>query len=106
VKRHCKGNPSLSLARSKPLIWDRLRSSTRIDTNMQSIQVLLTGNGQVRQQSNTGGEVLMIKVIVFLNASRPDLTREQFSQYWKEKHAPLVMGLDVFKRMYAGSYSA
>jgi uncharacterized protein (TIGR02118 family) len=38
----------------------------------------------------------MIKVSVFLTRRR-DLTHEQFSQYWKEKHAPLVMSLDVFK---------
>jgi uncharacterized protein (TIGR02118 family) len=38
----------------------------------------------------------MIKISVFLTR-RPDLTHEQFSQYWKEKHAPLVMSLDVFK---------
>jgi hypothetical protein len=36
----------------------------------------------------------MIKVSVFLRR-RPDLTHEQFSHYWKEKHAPLVMSLDV-----------
>ena len=38
----------------------------------------------------------MIKVSVFLTR-RPDITHEQFSQYWKVKHAPLVMSLDVFK---------
>jgi len=38
----------------------------------------------------------MIKVSVFLTR-RPDLTHEQFRQYWQEKHAPLVMSLDVFK---------
>jgi uncharacterized protein (TIGR02118 family) len=38
----------------------------------------------------------MIKVSVFLTR-RPDLTHEQFSQYWEKKHAPLVMSLDVFK---------
>jgi len=38
----------------------------------------------------------MIKVSVFLTR-RPGLTHEQFSQYWQEKHAPLVMSLDVFK---------
>jgi hypothetical protein len=43
VKRHCKGNPSLLFARSKSLIGYRLRSSKSIDTNMQSIQVLLSG---------------------------------------------------------------
>jgi uncharacterized protein (TIGR02118 family) len=46
--------------------------------------------------NRTQGEVSMIKVSVFLTR-RPDLTPEQFSQYWKEKHAPLVMSLDVFK---------
>jgi len=49
----------------------------------------------------------MIKVSVFLTR-RPDLTHEQFSQYWKEKHAPLVMSLDVFKthvRQYTQQHS-
>jgi uncharacterized protein (TIGR02118 family) len=38
----------------------------------------------------------MIKVSVFLTR-RPDLTHEQFRRYWTEKHAPLVMSLDLFK---------
>jgi hypothetical protein len=38
----------------------------------------------------------MIKVSVF-RTRRPDLTHEQFRQYWEEKHAPLVLSLDVFK---------
>lgn len=38
----------------------------------------------------------MIKVSAFLTR-RPDLTHEQFRQYWKEKHAPLVMSVDVFR---------
>ena len=37
----------------------------------------------------------MIKVSGFLTR-RPDLTHEQFSEYWKDKHAPLVMSLDSF----------
>ena len=37
----------------------------------------------------------MIKLSVFLTR-RPDLTREQFSRYWKDKHASLVMSLDSF----------
>ena len=37
----------------------------------------------------------MIKISAFLTR-RPDLTREQFIQYWKDKHAPLVMSLDSF----------
>ena len=37
----------------------------------------------------------MIKVSAFLTR-RPDLTREQFSEYWKDKHASLVMSLDSF----------
>ena len=37
----------------------------------------------------------MIKVSAFLTR-RTDLTREQFSQYWKDKHASLVMSLDSF----------
>ena len=37
----------------------------------------------------------MIKVSVFLTLTRrPDLTHEQFRQYWKEKHAPLVLWFD------------
>jgi hypothetical protein len=46
--------------------------------------------------NRTQGEVSMIKVSVFLTR-RPDLTHEQFSQYWKEKCAPFVMGMDLFK---------
>ena len=38
----------------------------------------------------------MIKVSVFLTR-RPDLTHEQFSQYWKDKHASLIMSLDAFR---------
>jgi len=37
----------------------------------------------------------MIKVSVFLTR-RPDLTHEQFSQYWKDKHASLLMSLESF----------
>ena len=37
----------------------------------------------------------MIKVSVFL-ARRPDLTHEQFSQYWQAEHASLLMSLDSF----------
>jgi uncharacterized protein (TIGR02118 family) len=37
----------------------------------------------------------MIKVSAFLTR-RPDLTHEQFSQYWKNQHASLVMSLDSF----------
>jgi uncharacterized protein (TIGR02118 family) len=37
----------------------------------------------------------MIKVSAFLTR-RPNLTRDQFSEYWKDKHAPLVMSLDSF----------
>jgi uncharacterized protein (TIGR02118 family) len=37
----------------------------------------------------------MIKVSVFLTR-RPDLTHEQFSQYWKDEHASLLMSLDAF----------
>ena len=37
----------------------------------------------------------MIKVSAFLTR-RPDLTHEQFGQYWKDKHASLVMSLDSF----------
>jgi EthD domain len=37
----------------------------------------------------------MIKVSVFLTR-RLDLTHEQFSQYWKDKHASLLMRLDSF----------
>jgi uncharacterized protein (TIGR02118 family) len=37
----------------------------------------------------------MIKVSVFLTR-RPDLTHDQFSQYWKDKHASLLMSLESF----------
>jgi uncharacterized protein (TIGR02118 family) len=37
----------------------------------------------------------MIKVSVFA-MRRSDLTHEQFSQYWKDKHASLLMSLDSF----------
>jgi hypothetical protein len=37
----------------------------------------------------------VIKVSAFLTR-RPGLTHEQFSQYWKDKHASLVMSLDSF----------
>jgi hypothetical protein len=35
----------------------------------------------------------MINVSVFLTR-RPDLTHEQFSQCWRDKHAPLLMSLE------------
>ena len=38
----------------------------------------------------------MIKVTAFLTR-RPGLAQEQFIQYWKDEHAPLVMSLDSFK---------
>ena len=38
----------------------------------------------------------MIKVSVFL-IRRPDLSHEQFSTYWREKHAPLALSLAPFK---------
>lgn len=60
-----------------------------------------------RQRPNIGGREQMIKVSVFLTR-RPDLTHEQFRHYWKEKHAPLVMSLDVFKthvRRYTQQHS-
>ena len=38
----------------------------------------------------------MIKATVLL-APRPDLTHEQFRQYWKDEHASLLMSLDVFR---------
>jgi hypothetical protein len=34
----------------------------------------------------------MIKVSAFLTR-RPDLMHEQFSQYWKNRHASLLMSL-------------
>ena len=37
----------------------------------------------------------MINVSVFLTR-RPDLTHEQFSQCWRDKHAPLLMSLESF----------
>ena len=38
----------------------------------------------------------MIKVSVFLTR-RPGITHEQFIQYWKDKHASLIMSLDGFR---------
>jgi uncharacterized protein (TIGR02118 family) len=38
----------------------------------------------------------LIKVSVFLTR-RPDLSHEQFSTYWREKHAPLALSLAPFK---------
>jgi len=49
----------------------------------------------------------MIKISVFLTR-RHDLTREQFSKYWKDKHASLLMSLDSFKssvRCYTQQHS-
>ena len=43
----------------------------------------------------------MIKVSAFLTR-RPDLTHEQFSQYWKDKHASLLMRLDSFTSSVRG----
>jgi uncharacterized protein (TIGR02118 family) len=37
----------------------------------------------------------MIKVSIFLTR-RPDLTHEQFIQYWKDKHASMLTSLDSF----------
>ncbi|HEX8893895.1 MAG TPA: EthD domain-containing protein [Terriglobales bacterium] len=38
----------------------------------------------------------MIKVSVFLTR-QPDLTHQQFIQYWKDEHASLIMGPDAFR---------
>jgi uncharacterized protein (TIGR02118 family) len=39
----------------------------------------------------------MVKMIAFLKRN-PSLTREEFSRHWREKHAPLVMGVPEFRR--------
>jgi uncharacterized protein (TIGR02118 family) len=49
----------------------------------------------------------MIKVSAFLTR-RPDLTPKQFSEYWKGKHAPLIMSLGSFTssvRRYSQQHS-
>jgi uncharacterized protein (TIGR02118 family) len=49
----------------------------------------------------------MVKISVFL-MGRSDLTHEQFIQYWKDKHASLLMSLDSFKssvRRYTQQHS-
>ena len=45
---------------------------------------------------DSGNEDVVIKVSVFL-IRRPDLSHEQFSTYWREKHAPLALSLAPFK---------
>ncbi|TRM68585.1 EthD domain-containing protein [Schizophyllum amplum] len=37
-----------------------------------------------------------IRLVVFVKR-RPDLTREEFLSYWREKHAPLFMSLAIAK---------
>ena len=45
----------------------------------------------------------MIKVSILLTR-RADLARDEFSRYWKEKHAPFLLGLDAF-RHYVRRYT-
>jgi len=44
---------------------------------------------------NSGEERIVIKLTAFLTR-KPDLSEEQFSAYWREKHAPLVLSLAPF----------
>jgi uncharacterized protein (TIGR02118 family) len=47
---------------------------------------------------NSGEEIIVIKVSVFLT-HRPDLSHEQFSAYWREKHAPLALSLGPLRSL-------
>jgi uncharacterized protein (TIGR02118 family) len=44
---------------------------------------------------DSGDEDFLIKVTAFLTR-KPDLSQEQFSAYWREKHTPLVLSLAPF----------
>ena len=46
----------------------------------------------------------MIKVSVFLTR-RPGLAHEQFSQYWKDKHASLLMRLRFIHASHVRHYT-
>ena len=40
----------------------------------------------------------MVKVIVLLHR-RPGMSREEFRRYWRETHAPLILGLPGLRRL-------
>jgi uncharacterized protein (TIGR02118 family) len=44
---------------------------------------------------NSGDEKIVIKMTAFLTR-KPDLSQEQFSAYWRNKHASLVLSLAPF----------
>jgi uncharacterized protein (TIGR02118 family) len=47
---------------------------------------------------NSGEEKNVIKVTAFLTR-KPGISREQFSAYWRDKHAPLVQSLTSFRSL-------
>jgi uncharacterized protein (TIGR02118 family) len=47
---------------------------------------------------NSGEEKNVIKVTAFLTR-KPGMSREQFSAYWRDKHAPLVQSLTSFRSL-------
>ena len=47
---------------------------------------------------NSEEDIIVIKLTAFLSR-RPDLSQEQFSAYWREKHAPLVLSLAPFRSL-------
>jgi uncharacterized protein (TIGR02118 family) len=47
---------------------------------------------------NSGEEIIVIKLTAFLTR-KPGLSQEQFSAYWRDKHAPLVQSLAPFKSL-------
>jgi uncharacterized protein (TIGR02118 family) len=50
---------------------------------------------QVIIRIKSGEEIIVIKVTAFLTR-KPDLSQEQFSAYWRDTHAPLVLSLAPF----------
>jgi uncharacterized protein (TIGR02118 family) len=52
-------------------------------------------NGARPQTAIERRREIVIKVTAFLTR-RPDLSQEQFSAYWRDKHAPLVLSLGPF----------
>jgi uncharacterized protein (TIGR02118 family) len=60
-------------------------------------QGMVTHNGTVSDFFSANRGVTMVKLLVYLRR-RPDLTREQFRQYWRETHGPLVKGVGEFTR--------
>jgi uncharacterized protein (TIGR02118 family) len=47
---------------------------------------------------NFGEDKIVIKLTAFLTR-KPGLSHEQFSAYWRDKHAPLVQSLAPFKSL-------